>query len=86
MKNIFKLISNFNIIFNNFLLTDFPIDIINPDPNVIILADIDGIQKRISTNQTKQNTITLTQDLDHDIWQLEAQLNNPSYPGYGCLI
>ncbi|KAA6371010.1 MAG: hypothetical protein EZS28_033463 [Streblomastix strix] len=64
---------------------DFPIDIINPDPNVIILADIDGIQKRISTNQTKQNTITLTQDLDHDIWQLEAQLNNPSYPGYGSI-
>ncbi|KAA6385772.1 MAG: hypothetical protein EZS28_018700 [Streblomastix strix] len=56
---------------------DFPIAIINPDQQDFDFADIDGNQKKIikKTGRT-QRAVSLTQVLEHGIWELEVQFSN----------
>ncbi|KAA6378829.1 MAG: hypothetical protein EZS28_025641, partial [Streblomastix strix] len=55
---------------------NYPIQIINNDPPEIIFSDIDGVMKKISKKNNKYTTISLTQILENDIWQMEAEFNN----------
>ncbi|KAA6376427.1 MAG: hypothetical protein EZS28_028045, partial [Streblomastix strix] len=55
---------------------NYPIKIHNPDPQDISFTDINRVQKKISKNQTKDNTVSLTQVLENGIWQMEAEFQN----------
>ncbi|KAA6362192.1 MAG: hypothetical protein EZS28_042281 [Streblomastix strix] len=55
---------------------DYPISIINNDPQNIVLSDVDGVMKKISKKNIKLTTVSLTQILENGIWQMEAEFNN----------
>ncbi|KAA6369805.1 MAG: hypothetical protein EZS28_034668 [Streblomastix strix] len=52
---------------------DFPIAIHNPDPSDIDFSNIDGRMKKITKNQSKYNTISLTQVIENGIWEIETE-------------
>ncbi|KAA6366636.1 MAG: hypothetical protein EZS28_037837 [Streblomastix strix] len=61
---------------------NYPIEIMNKDPDDIDFVDIDLVQKKIYKKKDGVNTISLTQVLDNGIWLIEALFQN-TY-GLGC--
>ncbi|KAA6369357.1 MAG: hypothetical protein EZS28_035117 [Streblomastix strix] len=55
---------------------NYPIQIINNDPQEIVLSDVDGVKKKISKKNDRRITVSLTQILENGIWQMEAEFNN----------
>ncbi|KAA6404086.1 MAG: hypothetical protein EZS28_000388 [Streblomastix strix] len=55
---------------------NYPISIINKDPDCVELFDIDGIQKKIQKNKYGFCTISLDQVLDNGIWSLGVMFQN----------
>ncbi|KAA6361427.1 MAG: hypothetical protein EZS28_043046, partial [Streblomastix strix] len=55
---------------------NYPISIINNDPQEIVFSDIDGVMKKIRKKNYKQITVSLTQILENGIWQMEAEFSN----------
>ncbi|KAA6384638.1 MAG: hypothetical protein EZS28_019835 [Streblomastix strix] len=63
--------------------SDFPIAIINKDPDCYEFIYIDGYQKKINKKKNERNTISLVQVLDNGIWTLEALFQNTG--GYATI-
>ncbi|KAA6358124.1 MAG: hypothetical protein EZS28_046349 [Streblomastix strix] len=51
---------------------NYPISIINKNPNYVEFIDIDGVQKKINMLNQVTNTISLVQVLENGIWSIEA--------------
>ncbi|KAA6365553.1 MAG: hypothetical protein EZS28_038920, partial [Streblomastix strix] len=56
--------------------SDFPIAIINKEPDCIEFIDIDGVQKKINKKKGSDITISLVHVLDNGIWTMEAMFQN----------
>ncbi|KAA6370459.1 MAG: hypothetical protein EZS28_034014 [Streblomastix strix] len=56
--------------------SDFPIVIINKDPDCIEFIDIDGVLKKINKKDYEFCTISLVQVLDNGIWTIETMFLN----------
>ncbi|KAA6381399.1 MAG: hypothetical protein EZS28_023073, partial [Streblomastix strix] len=63
---------------------NYPIAIINKDPQNVEFVDIDGVQKKINKKKDDYQTISLTQVLENGIWSLESMLRNSEI--YGAAI
>ncbi|KAA6404079.1 MAG: hypothetical protein EZS28_000381, partial [Streblomastix strix] len=55
---------------------NYPISIINNDPDCVELVEIDDVQKKINMIDFGKSTISLDQVLDNGIWSLEAMLQS----------
>ncbi|KAA6391743.1 MAG: hypothetical protein EZS28_012728, partial [Streblomastix strix] len=55
---------------------NYPIEIINKDPDCIQLINIDGVQKKINQKKSEWHTISLVRMLENGIWSLEAMFQN----------
>ncbi|KAA6373289.1 MAG: hypothetical protein EZS28_031185 [Streblomastix strix] len=56
---------------------NYPISIINKDPDCVYLIDIDGVQKKIQKkNYPRWSTISLDQVLNNGIWSFEVMFQN----------
>ncbi|KAA6386951.1 MAG: hypothetical protein EZS28_017522 [Streblomastix strix] len=55
---------------------NYPISIINKDPDSIELIDIDGVQKKINKKDDEFCIISLDQVLDNGIWSIETMFQN----------
>ncbi|KAA6386950.1 MAG: hypothetical protein EZS28_017521 [Streblomastix strix] len=55
---------------------NYPISIINKDPNYVEFIDIDGVQKKINMKYYYDCTISLVQVLNNGIWSIEAMFQN----------
>ncbi|KAA6375318.1 MAG: hypothetical protein EZS28_029155 [Streblomastix strix] len=57
---------------------NYPISIINNDPQEIVFSDIDGIMKKISKKNDKWTTVSLTQILENAIGIVRDTYNIPA--------
>ncbi|KAA6366225.1 MAG: hypothetical protein EZS28_038248 [Streblomastix strix] len=55
---------------------NYPISIINKEPDCTEFVDIDGVQMKINKEQHYACTISLVQVLDNGIWSFEAVFQN----------
>ncbi|KAA6368326.1 MAG: hypothetical protein EZS28_036147, partial [Streblomastix strix] len=55
---------------------NYPISIINNDPDCVEFLDIDDVQKKIQKNKYGFCTISLDKVLNNGIWSLEAMFQN----------
>ncbi|KAA6395763.1 MAG: hypothetical protein EZS28_008709 [Streblomastix strix] len=55
---------------------DFPVALINKDPDDFELVDIGRQMKKIIKKKQNQNTVSLTQVLDIGIWSIEVEFEN----------
>ncbi|KAA6391069.1 MAG: hypothetical protein EZS28_013403 [Streblomastix strix] len=77
-------LSEIRLVSNAVQFLDYPISIINKEPDCIELIDIDGVQKKIQKNKYYTCTISLVQVLNNGIWTMEALFQNTK--GYGVAI
>ncbi|KAA6402665.1 MAG: hypothetical protein EZS28_001811 [Streblomastix strix] len=63
---------------NNILPNDFPISIINSDPQQFEFSDIDGVKKKLTKKLRDYGTVSLTQVLENGVWQMETEFSNGS--------
>ncbi|KAA6387777.1 MAG: hypothetical protein EZS28_016703 [Streblomastix strix] len=57
----------------------YPINILNLNPDIQNITDIDGIQKMISNLRSNYNCISLDQVLEDGIWQMECEFKDTRY-------
>ncbi|KAA6378663.1 MAG: hypothetical protein EZS28_025810 [Streblomastix strix] len=74
-KKTFQL-KNHALFFKIIETLNYPVSVINNDPPEIVFSDIDGVMKKISKQNDRFVTISLTQVLENGIWTMEVEFNN----------